>query len=272
MISDAPGANRLERKISLYAGSNEVVIDNVLDKKAIREKEGVHFGFPFHPSLNKVTLDAGYGSMQYLADRLPGSNMDYLYSRRWLDVSTADKGLQWMLLQAPFVEPGNIIDERLTISQTHKEWKKEGAPTATWFSYIMNNYWHTNYKADQDGISHYRYALKPHGMFSYSETEKSAASLSQPLLALSVNEDVTFSDGLFDLSNNRIVVTCVTPQEDGSLVIRLYNPEASVEETSFLWKKIQPSQIVYLKSGRNIPVKEQISLAGMGVMEIKIVQ
>jgi alpha-mannosidase len=244
----------------------------MVDKKTIRQKEGVHFGFPFHPLLNKVTLDAGYGSMQYLADQLPGSNMDYLYSRRWLDVSKADKGLQWMLLEAPLVEPGDMIDERQTINQTHKEWKKEGRPTATWFSYIMNNYWHTNYKADQEGISNYRYALKPHGIFSYSEAEKTGASFSQPLLALPVKEDVRFPDRLFDLSNNRIVVTCVTPQEDGSFVIRLYNPEASAEETNFLWKKIQPSQLVNLKTGKNIPVKEQITLAGMGVMEIKIVQ
>ena len=96
MVCDAPGVNRLERRISLYAGSNEVMIDNLIDKKAIRLKEGVHFGFPFNSSLTKVTLDAGYGSMQYLVDQLLGSNMDYLYSRRWLDASNADMGIQWM--------------------------------------------------------------------------------------------------------------------------------------------------------------------------------
>jgi alpha-mannosidase len=272
MRSEAPGVGRLERKITLYAGSSEVVIDNRMDKKAVRQKEGVHFGFPFHPSLNKVTLDAGYGSMQYLADQLPGSNMDYLYSRRWLDASAADKGIQWMLLQAPLVEPGNIIDERPTINQTHKEWKKEGSPTATWFSYVMNNYWHTNYKADQGGQSHYRYVLKPHGPFSYHETEKAGASFSQPLLALPVKEKIAFAGGLFDLSNNRMVVTQVTPQEDGSVVLRLYNPEASVEQTIFLWKKLQPSQVINLGSGKKLSVNEPITVAGMGVMELKIIQ
>lgn len=271
MISEAPGANRLERKISLFAGSNEVMIDNMIDKKAIREKEGVHVGFPFNSSLNNVTLDAGYGSMKYLADQLPGSNMDYLYSRRWLDLSKADKGIQWMLLEAPFIEPGNIIDEEQTINQAHKEWNSTGAPTATWFSYVMNNYWHTNYKADQEGVSNYRYVLKPHGMFSYSETEKAGASFSQPLLALPVNEDAIFADGLFELSNNRVVVTCVTPQEDGTIVIRLYNPEASVEQTSFLWKKIQPSGMINIRTGKNLLVKDSITVAGMGVLEIKLV-
>jgi hypothetical protein len=177
-----------------------------------------------------------------------------------------------MLLEAPFVEPGNIIDERQTINQTHKEWKTSGIPTATWFSYVMNNYWHTNYKADQAGISHFRYALKPHGRFSYSEEEKASAILSQPLLAFPVNENAIFVDGLFDLSNNHVVVTCVTPQEDGDIVIRLYNPEASVEQTNIQWKKMQPSQLVDLGSGKKLPVNGPITIAGMGVMELKITQ
>jgi len=222
--------------------------------------------------LNKVTLDAGYGTMQYMADQLPGSNMDYLYGRRWVDLSKSDKGLQWMFIEAPLVEPGNMIDERQTINQTHKEWKTEGSPTATWFSYIMNNYWHTNYKADQDGVSNYRYVLRPHGMFSYSETEKAGTAFTQPLVALPVKEDAVFSNGLFELTNKRIVVTSVTPEENGSFLVRLYNPEASVQQTDFLWKGLKPSQVVILKTGKSLAGNVNLEMAGMGVMEIKISQ
>lgn len=271
-ISDAPGANKLERRISLFAGSNEIKIENIVDKKAIRQKEAVHFGFPFNAALNNVILDAGYGSMKYIGDQLPGSNMDYLYGRRWVDLSKADKGLQWMFIEAPLVEPRNMIDERQTINQTHKEWKKEGSPTATWFSYIMNNYWHTNYKADQDGVSSYRYVLRPHGMFSYSETEKAGAAFTQPLLAIPVNEAAVFSNGLFELTNKRIAVTSVTPQESGSYLVRLYNPEASVQQTVFIWKSLKPAKVVNLKTGKPVGDKEVFEMAGMGVMEIKITQ
>jgi alpha-mannosidase len=136
----------------------------------------------------------------------------------------------------------------------------------------MNNYWHTNYKADQEGVTNFRYVLRPHGKFSYAETEKAGASFSQPLLAWPVNENIILSDGLFDLSNNQIVVTSVTPQADGSIVIRLYNPETSAGQTNFLWKKIQPSKLTDLASGKAISIKEPISLVGMGVMELRIWQ
>lgn len=272
ITGDAPGANHLERRITLCKGSNEVIIDNLLDKKAIRQKEAVHFGFPFNAAFNNVTVDAGYGSMKYLADQLPGSNMDFLCARRWIDVSATDKGMQWMLFEAPMAEPGNMIDERQVISQAHKEWKKSGTPTATWFSYIMNNYWHTNYKADQDGLSHYRYVLRPHGMFSYSETEKTATAFTQPLYAFPVKENVSLAGSLFELTNNRIMVTSVTPQPDCSFMVRLYNPEAAAEQTNFVWKKLQPGKIINVRTGRQLELNKAISMAAMGVMEIRLVK
>lgn len=135
ITSDAPGANKLERIISLYSGSNQVLIHNVLDKKAIRSKEGIHFGYPFNTQLTTTTLDAGYGTIEFLKDQLAGSNMDFLYGRRWVDVSTGNKGVQWMLLEAPLVEPNSMVDERKEAVPNYKEWKKRrnllllGSPT-----------------------------------------------------------------------------------------------------------------------------------------------
>lgn len=268
--SSAPGANNLTRIITLYAGSDVLEIKNFLDKKAIRTKEGVHYGFPFNSSLKKTTADAGYGTQQFLSDQLPGSNMDFLYGRRWMDVSSMDKGIQLMLLETPMIEPGNIIDERQTINQTHKEWKKEAQPTSTWFSYVMNNYWHTNFKIDQDGVNRSKYALRPHGMFSYSETEKKGTEFAQPLMAVPANETASFTNGLFELTNNRIVVTSITPQADGGFVIRLFNPEPLEQQTNFVWKSLQPVSIIDLVNGEKKQTGSEINLAGMGVKEIKI--
>ncbi|MFV8346998.1 glycoside hydrolase [Flavobacterium sp. ZB4P13] len=267
VISDAPGANKLERILSLYAGSDAILVENILDKKSVRTKEAVHFGYPFNSLLTKTTLDAGYGTIQHLADQLPGSNMDYLYGRRWVDVSAADKGIQWMLLEMPLVEPGNMIDERLTVLPSHKEWKKEGKPTSTWFSYVMNNYWHTNYKADQEGVVHFRYALRPHGMVNGSEMEKAASEFTQPLIALPIKNDIALPKELFELTNSRIVVTSITPNADGTYLIRLFNPEQSVQQTQFAWKALQPASFIEMKSGENKPDTAEVKLAAMGVSE-----
>ncbi|SMO71809.1 glycoside hydrolase family 38 N-terminal domain-containing protein [Solitalea koreensis] len=267
LVSEAPGANALERRISLYNGDDKVLVENVLDKKKVRAKEGVHFGYPFNSLLTNTTLDAGYGSMHYLKDQLAGSNMDYLYGRRWLDASSSEKGLQWMWLETPFVEPGNIIDERQTVPPNHKEWKKEGHPTATWFSYAMNNYWHTNYKADQEGVAHFRYALRPHDQVNESEMEMSASEFTQPLIALPIKTGLSLSKGLFELTNTTIVVTSVTPNKDGTYLIRLFNPEQLVQATKFVWKSLQPASFVELKSEVLKSKDAEVKMAPMGVAE-----
>jgi hypothetical protein len=251
MISDAPGSKSLERRVSLYAGSDMVFIENIVDKKSVREKESVHFGFPFNQSMMKTTLDAGYGTMRHLEDQLPGSDMDYLYGRRWIDVSNLERGVQWMFLETPLVEPGNMIDERRIINQSHKEWKTKGEPSSTWFSYVMNNYWHTNYKADQNGISHYHYALKVHNTTVQSSIEKTASEFSEPLVAFQVKENERRNEGLFELTNDNIVVTSVTPSENG-FIVRLFNPETSLQQTFFRWKSLGPSRIVDMSSGNAI--------------------
>lgn len=268
--SDAPGANHLERKISMYANGETVLLENSIDKKAIRTKEGAHFSFPFNPALKHTLLDAGYGSMRYLADQLPGSDFDYLYGRRWLDASSADKGIQLLWLETPLVEPVGIIDERLTINQSHKDWKKEGGLTSNWFSYVMNNYWHTNYKADQEGISRYNYALRPHGMVNNAMMEKAAAEYTQPLIGLTVKTGAAKTGSLFTLSNERITVTSITPHK-GSYTVRLYNPETAAMQTNFVWQNLKPSKIINKVTGKSLLPEEAISLAGMGVVEFELV-
>lgn len=272
IISDAPGANKLERTLSLFAGSDALLIENILDKKSVRSKEAVHFGYPFDAALTETTIDAGYGTMRYLKDQLPGSNMDYLYGRRWLDVSKADKGIQWMLLEMPLIEPGNMIDERQTMPPKHKEWKKEGQPTSTWFSYVMNNYWHTNYKADQEGAVHFKYALRPHNMVNDVEMEKAAAEFTQPLIAVPVKKEQTLPATLFELSNPKIVVTSITPNADGTYVVRLFNPEQAVQQTQFVWKSLQPKSFIEMKSGENRSATTKVNMAAMGVSEFLLIK
>lgn len=272
LVSEAPGAKKLERIITLWADSDEISLENILDKKSVRSKESVHFGFPFNTDFKNITVDAGYGTMKYLTDQLPGSNMDYWYSRRWVDASFGQKGMQWMMLETPLIEAAEMIDERMVIDNSHKKWKDQGAPyTTNWFSYAMNNYWHTNYKADQEGPVHYRYALRPHSAFNAVENEKYAAAFTQPLIAIPMKEKSPLTGNLFLMNNDKLVVTSITPQEDQSFVIRLYNPDEKEQATGFLWKQLQPSKLIDLKTGKTMSPNEKLSLSGMDVVEIKVI-
>ncbi len=267
ITSGVPGANLLERRISLYAGGDAVWLENIVDKKSVRTKESIHFGFPFCAQLNHTRLDAGYGTMNYPADQLPGSNADYVYGRRWMDVSSAERGLQLMMDEAPLLEPGEMVDERLLVNKSLKSWKSAGAPATTWFSYVMDNYWHTNYKADQSGFARFRYCLRPHGDANSLLLEQAAQEFDQPLVAIPVADRYPVPKGLFELSNPRIVVTNVTPLDDGAFKIRLFNPGFERQQTGFVWKAIKPVSITDRANRIQLSGSDAVSISPMGVNE-----
>ncbi|MGN6420864.1 MAG: glycoside hydrolase family 38 C-terminal domain-containing protein [Pseudobacter sp.] len=268
--SEAPGANKLEKNLRLYAGSNIVEIENIVDKKPVREKEGLHFGFPFHRSFSDIRLDAGYGIMKYSEDYLQGSNMDYLYGRRWLDASAAKKGIQWMLLETPLVEADSMIDERRILQGSHKVWKSSRPESTNWFSYAMNNYWHTNYKADQEGLATFRYALRAHDGFDGAASEKAAAGFTQPLLAVPVKKEFRLAGSLFTLTNEQVVVTSVKPVGKNKFLIRVYNPSDKAASFSFKWNRIKPEKILAVRTAVTLPPTQTILIAGMEVMELEV--
>ena len=266
--SEAPGANFLERNISLFKGDDKIYIDNIIDKKSVREKESVHFGFPFNTALQQVAIDAGYGKINYLNNQLPGSNMDYSYGRRWMNLSDSLHGIQMLWLQSPLIEPTAMIDERKTINQTHKKWKDTGAITSSWFSYIMNNYWHTNYKADQQGLSKYSYLLRPYSTCKNSDLEHAAEDFAQPLIAVPIKDKSMHAGSLFEISNNVISATSITPYHGDSLIVRLFNPEANAIQFKFVWHDLFADKIT-LKNGKNsLDSNAQISIEGMDTIEI----
>ena len=219
--AELEGTKSIEKRYTMFAGDDRLYIENRIDKKPIREKESVHFAFPFNIPNQETRIDAGYGVIEHLKDQLPGSNFDFLLAKRWLDLSNSNKGISLLLLEDPMLEGGEMVNEAKTIGGL-KFWKEEGNPASIWFGYALNNYWHTNYKADQSGNVRFSFALRPHGIFDPWETEKIASEFTQAVWAEPVRNFKTSQP--FSVSESRIAVTAVIPTQNGYRV-RLFNPE-----------------------------------------------
>ena len=61
-------------------------------------------------------------------------------------------------------------------------WIEHLEPTQTFYSYVMNNYWETNYKASQEGMTTFRYSIMPHLQYDQAAAARFAIERSQPLL------------------------------------------------------------------------------------------
>ena len=249
VTSDAPGCNKLTRELRLVKGFDYVELTDILDKKPAmlnphpgdyawantQGKESLNIGFPFHVDGGAMQLDIPMAIMRPELDQLPGSCKNWLEVGNWADVSNARAGITWVTLDAPLVEVGAITAVLLG-GQSHPEvWRKKIEPTQKLYSWALNNHWETNYRAYQDGIITFRYALQPHGAFDPVASTEFSTGLVQPLIiAPAVGATDTVS--LLRLSSPALVVLALRPSADGKAwIVTLFNPGSEAATTRLQW-------------------------------------
>jgi hypothetical protein len=160
----APGCKSYTSEFRLIDGIGRVDIINTIDKIAVREKEGVHIAFPFNIPNAQICYDVANSIVRPEMDQLTGACKNFFSVQSWVDISNNGVGATWATIDAPLIEIGAINAEA--------PWMKSNQLTPTIYSYVMNNYWHTNYKADQEGPVQFRYAIQPHAEFNPAEATK----------------------------------------------------------------------------------------------------
>lgn len=271
VTSEAPGSRSLVQEITLVHGSPRVHIRNVIDKLPIREKEGVHIAFPFGVPSGTWRMDCGWGVLRPETDQLPGSCKDFFSSGRWIDLSNEDHGVTLALFESPLVELGAITDET-PVSRMYRLWRTTVASGNTVYSYLMNNYWHTNFAASQEGPTEVHYALIPHGAFDAVKAYKNGVERSQPLLVRQTIPKEPAAHSLFEISSPEIVVTSLMPSEDGkATMMRLHNPGEKASPFDIKWLGFKPKKITVssLEESPGDPVKGKLSLPPFGILTLR---
>jgi hypothetical protein len=131
------------------AHPNEFILHYTIDKKAIRDKEALHICLPFE--LDNPSLTYGEKiQLNYPADQLVGSNKEFICVSDHLILEDKKFKITVFTPDCNLIELGSPIDETQTAGA--KIWKRENQSVSPLYLYVFNNYWHTNYKADQSGV------------------------------------------------------------------------------------------------------------------------
>jgi len=148
----------------------------------------------------------------------------------------------WTSTDAPLVEVGTITAET--------PWIETLKPTQTLYSYVMNNYWFTNYKADQEGPTLFRYALRPHaGGYSAIEAARFGIEQSQPLVVVPAR---TAEDGpailllgpRLQVEPTEVIVATLKPSADRrALIVRLFNVGDRLAKARLAWGDPAPKNV-----------------------------
>ena len=264
---DAPGCRSLTTEISLFAGRREIVIENLIDKEKVRTPEGVHFAFPFALENAVAHLDTAWAQFKPGSEQLPGSCMNYYTLQRWLDISSKDAGVTIYSTHAPLVEFGRISADPISTG-----WKKEPGDVSKVFSYVMNNYWETNYKADQEGVASFRYHLLFHGGFDPAAAERFALSRSQELVAIPGAEKANIKSPLVRVNSASVNITSIESKRGGERIqVRLFNSGDQARIIKPLWERKQPKEVHVLTPQGRKKLNGAIQLEPMEILTLEAI-
>jgi hypothetical protein len=155
-----PNAVSLKRQITIFADSEKIRIENVLDKKMERRPEGTFFGFPFNIPNGKWYLDMPWALVEVDNDQIPGANRNFYSMQRYAVCANDKVGINWVTVDANMMQFAPILYTSATGSLS--QWRKEFQPGGTLYSWVCNNHWETNYKAGQDGRLCFEYWIWPY--------------------------------------------------------------------------------------------------------------
>ena len=175
------GANSISYYYTVFRDLNYVQLSTLIDKKPIRDKESLHIAFPFN--INYPVNRIGISDTFYIPGKgqIPGANHDFYSVQRWIDVSDSKFGITLSSPQAALFEIGSLTDER-PVNNSVKAWKPQPTPSATLFLYALNNYWNTNFKADQSGPIRFDCYLQFHHQFDINSAKHFGEEMTNPLI------------------------------------------------------------------------------------------
>ncbi|HMX41336.1 MAG TPA: hypothetical protein PKD78_13450, partial [Saprospiraceae bacterium] len=151
------GANcaRFVMRCTHHTRSQHIDLQVTMEKKAIREKESLHIALPLGGLPGGLAYNGG---LHYPESQLPGSNREFICIEDSLSLATPFGTWQMQSADIALIEIGKPIDE--TSHNGVKIWARHPQQASNLFLYVLNNYWHTNYKADQAGNIQFTFSLQ----------------------------------------------------------------------------------------------------------------
>jgi hypothetical protein len=138
-------------EIRLYQTEKRIEFHWSIRKLPVPQAEAVYVVFPFAPRDGQVAYEAQGGLVRPGLDQIPGSSSDWQTVQNFLAVRHSGGQIVWGSAGAPLVQLGEI---------NLGKWQPvTRVPQPHVYSWVMNNYWFTNFRLTQEGDFRWSYYL-----------------------------------------------------------------------------------------------------------------
>ena len=216
--SSAENTPTLHTEIRLFEDEKKIELIEDLEKKSERKKEAVYFAFPFAMAHPEFQYEIQNGVVDPAKDMYPGAGHEWFSVQHWVSVQQDGVSAAVMPLDASLVTLGDI---------NRGAWPTDfGRRPGNIFSYVMNNYWHTNYRAAQGGHFRFRYVITSSAQTDAQSLSRMAWGEMTPLekdqiqsqdKAVELPRPLNGKQGSFlSIDDPNIVLDTWKPAEDGN--------------------------------------------------------
>jgi len=151
LTSSAPNTPSIQTEILLPNSEKQILITYRIHKERVLSRESAYIAFPFAVSNPQFAYGSQTGWISPAKDELAGGSREWYLPATWASVFNPQVTATLIPLDAPLVAFGDIV---------RANWPADFRPqSSTVFSWLMNNYWGTNFPAWQGGDFTFRYAL-----------------------------------------------------------------------------------------------------------------
>lgn len=220
ITADVKGVRDLRSQIILHDDTSRIDLVSKYVKELVNSPESLYFTFPLQ--LNKdwqSHFNTAGVPVRLDTDQIPGTSRDWFTVDSYVSVHDGLYGATLYCPDAPMIQVGGF-----NFALDRKEIPRQENPLL--LAWPMNNYWFTNFKANQPGPVTFRYSFELFsGTFNPVETEIKSRAVSSPLLTHPVFEFTNKTQGQFiNVAGEGLAVTYIKQARDGQgVIVRLIN-------------------------------------------------
>ena len=130
-----------------------------IHKSSVWEPENLYISLPFTAGEEEVKyIDKTGCIIRPGIDQLPGTNMEFYLLQNGIVMEGKEKTLTLAIKDAPLVTFGELKAHPVRLCDGKNEEKNREQA----YSWVMNNFWETNFKVDLGGFYEFSYTLSTH--------------------------------------------------------------------------------------------------------------
>ena len=215
-------------EIRLFNTSKRIDLAYFIEKKMVTDPEGIYIAFPFKLENGELAFDVQGGEIRAGVDQIPGSANDWNTVQNYARVKNENSQILLNSQEIPLMQFGGINTGRYKAGATPE--------TTHIFGWPMNNYWVTNFNAEQHGGHSWTFTISSSENNSQSEATKFGWGKRIPFLTRVLpgggTGDKNWEGSFIEGWPENVLVISSFPSEDGKAAF-FHVREIAGEKTIF---------------------------------------